>query len=54
MNLITKFLDWLNATVVKAERNRREGYLASSANTYELEHRMRMVDRLDTSTMRGL
>ena len=48
MNLITKFLDWLNATVVKAERKRREAYLASSANTYELEHRMRMLDRLDT------
>ena len=54
MNLITKFLDWLNATVVNAERKRREGYLARSTNTYELEHRMRMLDRVDTSTMRGL
>jgi hypothetical protein len=54
MNLITKFLDWLNATVVKAERKRREGYLASSANTFEFEHRMRMLDRVDASTMRGL
>jgi hypothetical protein len=54
MNTITKFLDWLNAAVVNAERNRREAYLAASANRYELEHRMRMFDRLDTSTMRGL
>jgi len=54
MNLITKFLDWLNATAVEAERKRREGYLAGSANTYELEHRTRMLDRQDTSIMRGL
>jgi Protein of unknown function (DUF3563) len=54
MKLIAKFLDWLDAVVVRAERKRREGYLASSANTYELEHRMRMLDRVDTSTMRGL
>jgi hypothetical protein len=53
MNLLAKFLDWLSTAVVKAERKRREGYLAESANTYELEHRMRMLDRLDTSTMRG-
>jgi hypothetical protein len=54
MNQITKFLDWLNTIVVKAERKRREGYLARSANTYELEDRMRMLGRTDTSTMRGL
>jgi hypothetical protein len=54
MNTITKFLDWLNAAVVKAERKRREAYLAESANLVELEQRMRMLDRLDTSTMRGL
>jgi Protein of unknown function (DUF3563) len=54
MNLVAKFLDWLNATVAKAERKRREAYLSSSANSCELEHRMRMLDRLDTSMMRGL
>jgi hypothetical protein len=54
MNLLTKFLDWLSTGVVNAERKRREGYLAESANTYELEHRMRMLDRRDTSTMHGL
>jgi Protein of unknown function (DUF3563) len=53
MTLLTRFLDWLNATVVKAERKRREGYLAESANTYELEHRMRMLDRVDSSAIRG-
>jgi hypothetical protein len=53
MNAITRFLDWLDKTVVDAERTRREGYLATSANPYELERRMRMLDRLDESTMRG-
>ncbi len=54
MNPIARFLDWLGTIVAKAERTRREAYLAGSANRFELEHRMRMLDRLDTSIMRGL
>ena len=54
MNLITRFLDWLNSTVVEAERRRREDYLAGAANIHELEHRMRALDCLDAATIRGL
>ncbi len=54
MNLITRFIDWLNATVVKAERSRREGYLAGAANIHELEYRMRALECREAATMRGL
>ncbi len=54
MTLIARFLDWLNSTAVEAERRRREGYLAGAANIHELEYRMRVIDRQETATMRGL
>ena len=54
MNPIARFLDWLGTVVVKAERIRLEAYLARSANRFELERRIRMLDGLDTSIMRGL
>jgi hypothetical protein len=54
MSPVARFLDWLGRIAVKAERERREASLAGSANLSELEHRMRMFDRADTSTMRGL
>jgi len=54
MNPIARFLDRFGAIVVKAERIRLEAYLTRSANRFELEHRIRMLDRLDTSIMRGL
>ena len=44
MNPIARFLDWLGTVVVKAERIRLEAYLARSANRFELEHRIRMLD----------
>jgi hypothetical protein len=54
MKLINRFLDWLNSTVVEAERRRREGYLAGAANIQELEYRMRALDGEQLATMRGL
>jgi hypothetical protein len=54
MSTVTKLLAWLRRIGVKAERERREAYLASSANLFELEQRVRLLDRVDTSAMRGL
>ena len=48
MSLITRFLDWLNAYVANTERKRREAYLASSANAFDLERRLRMLNRHDS------
>ena len=46
MNPLARFLEWVNASVAKAERERREAYLATSANASELERRQRMLGRL--------
>jgi hypothetical protein len=46
MSLIIRALEWLNASVAKAERDRREAYLATSANASELERRQRMLSRI--------
>jgi len=54
LNPVARFLDWLKTAVAKAERRRHEAYLAGSANAYELEHRMRMLDARDGSVMRGM
>jgi len=46
MSLIIRFVDWISASVAKAERERREAYLATSANASELERRQRTLSRI--------
>ena len=46
MSLIIRCLEWINASVAKAERERREAYLATSANAAELERRQRTLSRI--------
>ena len=44
MSLIIRCLEWINASVAEAER--REAYLATSANASELERRQRTLSRV--------
>lgn len=46
MSLIIRCLEWINASVAEAERERREAYLATSANASELERRQRTLSRV--------
>jgi hypothetical protein len=45
MSAIIRFLEWISASVAKAERERSETYLATSANVLELERRQRTLNR---------
>jgi hypothetical protein len=45
MSYIAKFFDWLNAGIASAEQERREAYLAQSTDHYDLERRMREIER---------
>ena len=53
MSPIARFLNWLSASVAKAERRRRDAFLATSANASELEHRLRMLDRQGALSLRS-
>jgi hypothetical protein len=45
MKQIARFLNWLTAGIAEGERTRREAYLAQASDHYDLEVRMRELDR---------
>jgi Protein of unknown function (DUF3563) len=45
MNPITRFLDWLFEPGHLADQRHEEAYLAQSVDIYDLERRMRQLDR---------
>jgi hypothetical protein len=45
MRHLAKFFDWLNAEIADSERKRREAYLAQATDHYDLERRMRAIER---------
>ena len=45
MKQLARFFDWLNAEIAEGERKRREAYLAQATDHYDLERRMREIER---------
>jgi Protein of unknown function (DUF3563) len=52
MKPIARFFDWLNAAIAEGERMRQEAYLAQASDHFDLECRMRELER-EPSRMRN-
>ena len=45
MKHLARFFDWLSEEIADAERKRREAYLAQATDHFDLERRMREIER---------
>ena len=45
MNPIARFFNWLAGSIARAERDRREAYLAQAIDYCDLEYRIRELER---------
>jgi hypothetical protein len=45
MSYLSRFLNWLDRAAARAERERREAFLAQATDVYDLEQRMRRLER---------
>ena len=53
MKTLSRFFDWLNSAIANAERKRNEAYLARATDIFDLEYRMRQLERSAIANLRG-